>query len=165
MRLVVLNMKKRFFYLRDSAFVKTSSRRTERHFVDENDESRRKLAKLKTKLLSQPIEIFNGYKCKWLKVEENSNRALVTDLDTFAHRVFNNLFNAIYNHNKDAVQMQQQQTIELNESVHQSNLNEAYAQVYADAFVGRAKLLSKFHKLLSPKSICRNAINKHGCVA
>ena len=45
--------------------------------------------------------------------------------------------------------MQQQQTIELNESVHQSNLNEAYAQVYADAFVGRAKLLSKFHKLLS----------------
>jgi hypothetical protein len=61
--------------------------------------------------------------------------------------VFNNLFNIIYNHNKDAVQLQQQQTIELNESIHQSNLHDAYAQVFADAFVGRAKLLNKFHKL------------------
>ena len=55
---------------------------------------------------------------KWKRIE---NRALVKrDLDTFAHRVFNNLFNAIYNHNKDAVQMQQQQTIELNESYERS---------------------------------------------
>jgi telomerase protein component 1 len=141
---------KAFFYFRDPAFVQQVPDEIQRHFVDESDESRRKLAKLKTKLLSQPIEIFNGYKCKWLKVEEeNSNRALVTDLDTFAHRVFNNLFNAIYNHNKDAVQLQQQQTIELNESVHQCNLSDAYAQVYADAFVGRGKLLGKLHKLLS----------------
>jgi telomerase protein component 1 len=140
---------KAFFYFRDPTFLQQVPDEIQSHFMDENDESRRKLAKLKTKLLSQPIEIFNGYKCKWLKLEENSNRALVTDLDTFAHRVFNNLFNAIYNHNKDAVQLQQQQTIELNESIHQSNLNDAYAQVYADAFVGRAKLLNKFHKLLS----------------
>ena len=78
-------------------------------------------------------------------MEETTGRALLTDLDVFAHRVFNNLFNAIYSHHKsDNIQ-----AVELNECVHQTRLNEAHVNAHVESFVGREKLLGKFAKLIA----------------
>ena len=133
---------KSFFYLRDGEFLKTVPEAYRNHFLDENEELAVKLAKLKSRIRSEPFEIFDGYKCKWLKLEDSSDgRALLCDLDVFAHRVFNNLFNAISNHNK-------LNDVELNECVHQTNLNNAYIKLHSDNSVARTKLSESLEKLL-----------------
>ena len=144
---------KAFFYFRDADFLRHVPDFALSHFVDENESSRVRLAQLKTKIMSLPFEVFNGYKCDWLKLEEANNRALVTNLDAFAHRVFNNLFNSIYNHHKDDIR-----SVELNEMIHHTNLNEAYVNACAESFIGRDKVLRQFSKLITEHGFTELAV-------
>ena len=135
-----------FFYLRDNSFINDVPDKFKDHFVEENENNSEKLNALKQKIRKSNYEIFDGYKCRWFKGEEFSNgssRALVCDLDLFAHRVFHNLFNSISKHHRYDVSM-----IELDEIQHYNNITEALIKLNSESFIGRDKLLKSLEQAL-----------------
>ena len=131
-----------FFYFRDSRLLanQVPLEHTD-HLYEKNPENLKKLENLKQKLRHTSYEIFDGYPCQWLTYDKANNRVLLTGMDQFARRVFNNLFKAILNEHGNHTDL-----IELDEFEHWSQLTNAYANVCAQAFVGRQRLIKKFEK-------------------
>ncbi|RNA40619.1 telomerase component 1-like, partial [Brachionus plicatilis] len=135
-----------FFYFRDNSFIQNVPAEYRDHFVENNVQNSEKLESLKAEIRNSSYEIFDGYKCRWFKGEQFSNgasRALVCDLDSFAQRVFHNLFNSISKHHKYDASL-----IELDEINHYNNLTEAFMKLNSETFIGRDKLLKKFLQAL-----------------
>jgi telomerase protein component 1 len=137
---------KTFFYFRDKNFLDNVPDEFKSYFITFNKDEKFKLKSLKNRIKSTSYEIYDGYKCEWYKMDE-IGRALVYNLDDFAHRVFNNLFNSIKNKYENNV------TVEVNELLHLTMLNDAYIKLCADDFVARDKLIEKFEILLNSQKI------------
>lgn len=132
-----------FFYFRDhNSFINDVPMEVRSHFEEEQFESRVKLDRLKSRLRKTPYEILEGYKCKWLKLDQ-SNRALLTNLDAFGVRVFNNLYNSITKRFQEKISL-----VELDENTHLNGLMDIYVKSAAEGFVGRESVLKRFDKLI-----------------
>jgi telomerase protein component 1 len=137
---------KSFFYFRDNnSFISSVPEIYRNHFEDEEDDLL-KIDKLKQRIKSKPFEIFNGYTGKWLGYDTKENRALLTGLDHFAERVFNNLYNSIRSNHA-------QSNTDLNIENKLTQINNAYIEAFASLFTGRHKLVNKLEKILKETTL------------
>jgi telomerase protein component 1 len=133
-----------FFYFRDNESLKKQIP-SEYHdeLWDNDQDSVVKLNNLKRKLKMTSYEIFHGYPCRWLTFDKTSNRVLLTGLEQFAMRVYNNLLNAIISEYGNATKLQELDLFE-----HWTELTNAYTHAVAETFFGRQRLIKKFEKVL-----------------
>ena len=135
-----------FFYFRDNSFLNQVPDEFKSYFITENKDEQIRLKSLKNRIKSTSYEIYDGYTCDWYRMDENG-RALVNNLDEFAYRVFNDLFNSIQNRYENNV------SVEVNEMLHLTMLNDAYIKLCADDFVARGKLIDRFEILLNSQKV------------
>lgn len=134
-------LEKCFFYFRNDSFINEVPDEHRSNFVSENEEAKQKLNQLKKKIISTSFEVFNGYSAQWLGIDQDG-RALLTKLDEFAQRVFNNLLNGI------SMAYPYGQYSQMDEYSHTTGLHESYIESCSENFVGRQKFLTLSDKLI-----------------
>ena len=134
-------LEKTFFYFRDKSFMEQVPETLKFHFESEDSSAEQKLNNLKKRIVSNCFEVHNGYKCDWLGLDQQG-RALVTNLEEFAQRVFDNLLNAIKN------EYPHENRSQLDEYSHTTGLHESYISTCSQKFVGRQKLIKSCENLL-----------------
>ena len=145
-----------FFYMRDSSVLKrVPSGPARAQFTSHHSEQDTlRLARLKQRIRELPaLELYDGYPADWLGFDSASSstqappRPLLTNLEQFAHRVFDNLYSAMSKHYAAAEQAQS--GADDDELVQWNSTNGAYVAACAAEFtehVGgsgtRAKLVA-----------------------
>lgn len=138
-----------FFYFRDGSFMDKLTSEEREHFDSESDYAREKIDFLKKRIVSRQCEVYQNYEADYLTIEKNRyghKRAMLTNLDNFAKRVYENLYNAITKHHYEDQSIQE---VIDHQGINLLKINSAYVNACGDLFSGRRSLVRNFHKLLT----------------
>lgn len=142
-----------FFYFRNDIKCVDGAVFTE-HFASENETSANRIKALKERLRREySVEIYEDYKASFHGVK--NSRALLTNLDSFAQRVFQNLFNSIL---KNEYEMMSDEALE-NEGFNLLSISYAFMNACADLFYGREKLVAKLDQIMEEDITYRRSTN------
>jgi len=136
--------KRAFFYFRDSQFMSQVPKPWIDDFISENDESKMKINTLKNRIRSSGFETYDGYPCTWHGVD--ADRPLVSNLESFAQRVIDNLWTSLQQEYKPEYVLMDDNEIE-------DNQHRQYRLSFMEHFVNRDKILQETLKAISKSSV------------
>ncbi|ELU05341.1 hypothetical protein CAPTEDRAFT_193037 [Capitella teleta] len=146
---------KAFLFFRDSTFETEIPKFWQQDFKAESSSNADKIHKLKSKIRSSGLEVYENYPCRWGGVVDG--KPIMAGLESFASRVLNNLWNAL----------QKFYPVEdglVDEVIHTSGLHHAHGSRLRDNFVGRSPLLKQcLSALKENKHQLLLLIGKPGC--
>ncbi len=124
---------KAFFYFRDPSATELVPSDFMKDFKSGSHSDDQKLLGLKTKLMNTGLEVYNGYRGRWLG--DVQGKPMLHHLEDFGQRVLYNLWNAIQ---KDyPVKNEVEDPLKL-----ASKMNQAFFETQINNFIGRHNLLS-----------------------
>ncbi|KAJ8317249.1 hypothetical protein KUTeg_005153 [Tegillarca granosa] len=115
---------KAFFYFRDSTFEKDIPKEFHLDFLSEDDKSKEKINKLKNRIRTSGLEVYDGYPCRWGGVVDS--KPIVAGLEKFGLR--------------DAL---------LDETTHVTKQHSAMLENLQSSFTGRQKMMKECIKQIT----------------